>query len=229
MLPQLRFHPPWPPPWGRRDVRLLGSEVLDACGTAKASWGANPSCSNVVCSWPGNPNAALPPPWGLTPPSPVRLMAGISAAPAAEPSQGTVPVAVGGDIWTWRMFSRVSHDAGDTTMPQRGLDPPSVAGTGSPAKRCWSFAPQFWGCVLVALSDAHKKTPFPIPEETDLTPVCNISASSAVPAPEGARVSLLGAPGGCHPAPSHGNSFSLMLCGQNTSLLGRSLQCLQLL
>lgn len=158
MLPQLRFHLPWPLPWRRRDLHLLGSKVQDAHGTPNASWGADPSCSGVVCSWPSNTGAALPPPWGLTPPSPVRLMrhhlstrlsTGMPAAPAAEPRQspqplatGTVPMAAGGDGWTWRTFSQVSHDAGDTTVPQRGLNRPRVAGTDSPAKRCWSFAVQ---------------------------------------------------------------------------------------
>lgn len=126
----------------------------------------------------------------------------------------------------WRMFAQVSCGAGDETVPQQGPNP----GTGSRAVGPLPCSPavHFRGCVLVALSDGHKIPPFLIPKETDIMSMCNISACSAVPAPEGARGSLLGALGRCHLTPSCANSFSSMLCGQNTTLLDRSLQCLQL-
>lgn len=83
------------------------------------------------------------------------LSTGMPAAPAAEPSRspqpsatGTIPVAAGGDGWTWRTFSQVSHDAGEKTACQRSLNRPRAAGTDSPAKRCWSFAVQPCSPVL---------------------------------------------------------------------------------
>lgn len=63
MLPQLRFQLPWPLPWGRRDLPLLGSKIQDTRGTPNASQGANPSCSGVVCSWPSNTDADMAKPF----------------------------------------------------------------------------------------------------------------------------------------------------------------------
>lgn len=54
-----------------------------------------------------------------------------------------------------------------------------------------ALIPSFGAHVLVAFSDAHKKHPSLFPKETDLMSMCNISASSMAPAPEGAHVSLL--------------------------------------
>ena len=114
-------------------------------------------------------------------------------------------------------------------VPRRGLNSPHMTGKEPAAERWWPFAVQLQDRVLVALSDAHRKPPFPVSKETDFTSTSNISVSSAVPALEGVCGSLLGAPGGCHLAPSHGNSFFFMISGQNATLLGRPLRCLQLL
>lgn len=126
----------------------------------------------------------------------------------------------------------MSHHAGDKVVPQHSLNPPGMAGTGAPAKECWFFTVQphspALGFVLVVLLDAHKEPPLPIPKETDLTSTCNISASSAFLPLRMPMSHCGGASGGCPSLTPTETPSSLLLCGQNATLWGRFLQCLQL-
>lgn len=67
----------------------------------------------------------------------------------------------------WRAFSQVSHDAGDKRVPQRGLNPPGVAGTDSSqamlvlcrAAPLPSFGAVCWWHFLMPIK--HCPSPYP--------------------------------------------------------------------
>lgn len=192
---------PWCLLWERRDLHSLRSRVQEAFGTPKATLGPPPFISG-----PADGSSIFPPIFLPT--------------PLAKPRQRTVPMAVGGDILdvedSLTGVSRCRRQGGASVFPESSQ--PKDAGS----SLC-SPTPQ------LVLLNAHEKPLFPIPKETYLTSTCNISASSAVPAPEDAHVLLWGCFWRVSLTHSHGNLLFFLLCGQNSTLWGRFLQCLQLI